>query len=91
MLSRGGWPDSYWDDWLRENRTRAGRQCIRPEVCRTYNFGKEGSSKGMFYSTFLEPIRLNQDDVDWAREDLAYLRQPRCGLRRVFGGFYRVP
>ena len=29
---RGRWPDSYWDDWLRDNRTRAGRQCIRPEV-----------------------------------------------------------
>ena len=51
---------------------------MRPEVCRTYNFGKEGSSKGMFYSTFLEPIRLNLEKVDWAREDLGYLRQPRC-------------
>lgn len=50
---------------------------MRPEVCRTYNFGREGSSKGMFYSTFLEPIRLNLENVDWAREDLGCLQQAR--------------
>jgi hypothetical protein len=48
------------------------------QVCRTYNFGKEGSSKGMFYGTFLEPIRLNEDPVPWPELDLAYLQRPRC-------------
>ena len=28
------WPKAYWDDWMRLNSTRKGRQCIRPEVCR---------------------------------------------------------
>lgn len=72
-----GWPGSYWDDWLRQNRTRKGRQCIRPEVCRTYNFGRDGSSKGMFFSQFLEPIRLNREPVDWMSMDISYLELPR--------------
>ena len=34
---------TYWDDWLRLNETRKGRQFLRPEVCRTYNFGEHVS------------------------------------------------
>ena len=26
------WPDSFWDDWLREPEQRRGRQVLRPEV-----------------------------------------------------------
>jgi hypothetical protein len=39
------WPDSYWDDWMRLQSTRRGRESVRPEVCRTFNFGEIGSSK----------------------------------------------
>lgn len=77
VCGREGWPDSYWDDHIRKNTTRKGRQCIRPEVCRTYNFGREGSSKGMFFGQFLEPIRLNADNIDWKQEDLSHLELPR--------------
>ncbi|CAN0358728.1 unnamed protein product, partial [Laminaria digitata] len=35
------WPQAYWDDWIREPLRRQGRQFIRPEVCRTYHFGKK--------------------------------------------------
>ena len=31
---------TYWDDWLRLKENHKGRQFIRPEVCRTYNFGE---------------------------------------------------
>ncbi|CAA0837034.1 Alpha-1-3-mannosyl-glycoprotein 2-beta-N-acetylglucosaminyltransferase [Striga hermonthica] len=50
MLSR-----STWDE--------LGRQFIRPEVCRTYNFGEHGSSMGQFFKQYLEPIRLNDVQV----------------------------
>ncbi|KAK8636601.1 hypothetical protein V6N13_124345 [Hibiscus sabdariffa] len=33
------WPKAYWDDWLRLNENHKGRQFLRPEICRTYNFG----------------------------------------------------
>lgn len=69
------WPDAYWDDWLRLNETRKGRQFIRPEVCRTYNFGEHGSSLGQFYEQYLKPIRLNNVNVDWKSKDLTYMEE----------------
>ena len=41
---RGQWPAAYWDDWLRHPDRRKGRACIRPEVCRSFTFGKMGTS-----------------------------------------------
>ena len=47
------------------------------QVCRTYNFGELGSSKGMYFDTFLAPTRLNVDPVPWLYMDLSYLELPR--------------
>ena len=41
---RGQWPAAYRDDWLRHPDRRKGRACIRPEVCRSFTFGKKGTS-----------------------------------------------
>lgn len=68
------WPDSFWDDWMRLRSTRSGRETLRPEVCRTFNFGEKGASKGLFFKTYLESIRVASNRVDWANEDLSYLR-----------------
>ncbi|KAL9313511.1 hypothetical protein ACSQ67_018963 [Phaseolus vulgaris] len=58
------WPKAYpWDDWLRLKENHKGRQFIRPEVCRTYNFGEHGSSFGLFFKKYLEPIKLNDVKV----------------------------
>jgi alpha-1,3-mannosyl-glycoprotein beta-1,2-N-acetylglucosaminyltransferase len=67
------WPDSFWDDWMRLGSTRKGRESIHPEVCRTFNFGEIGSSKGQFFKMYLANIRLAQSDIDWSVEDLSYL------------------
>ena len=68
------WPDSYWDDWMRLSDTRKGRESIRPEVCRTFNFGEAGSSKGQFYRTYLASIkRATRVDIEWSAADLTYL------------------
>ncbi|PIN14787.1 N-acetylglucosaminyltransferase I [Handroanthus impetiginosus] len=69
------WPKAYWDDWLRLKENRKGRQFIRPEVCRTYNFGEHGSSMGQFFKQYLEPIKLNDVQVDWKSMDLSYLEE----------------
>ena len=50
------------------------------QVCRTYNFGEVGSSKGMYYDTFLAPTRLNRDLVPWLDMDLSYLHLPRWAV-----------
>ncbi|KAM2903995.1 hypothetical protein COP2_003765 [Malus domestica] len=68
---------TYWDDWLRLQENHKGRQFIRPEVCRTYNFGEHGSSLGQFFKQYLEPIKLNDVPVDWKSMDLSYLMQDK--------------
>ncbi|XP_059433867.1 alpha-1,3-mannosyl-glycoprotein 2-beta-N-acetylglucosaminyltransferase isoform X2 [Corylus avellana] len=71
------WPKAYWDDWLRLKENHKGRQFIRPEVCRTYNFGEHGSSLGQFFKQYLEPIKMNDVQVDWKSMDLSYLMEDK--------------
>ncbi|KAM0055053.1 putative alpha-1,3-mannosyl-glycoprotein 2-beta-N-acetylglucosaminyltransferase [Helianthus debilis subsp. tardiflorus] len=71
------WPKAYWDDWLRLKENHKGRQFIRPEVCRTYNFGEHGSSLGQFFQQYLKPIKLNDVQVDWKSIDLSYLMEDK--------------
>ncbi|KAL2346003.1 hypothetical protein Fmac_000003 [Flemingia macrophylla] len=74
------WPKAYWDDWLRLKENHKGRQFIRPEVCRTYNFGEHGSSLGQFFKQYLEPIKLNDVKVDWKSMDLSYLLEDKYSM-----------
>lgn len=69
------WPKAYWDDWLRLKENHKGRQFIRPEVCRTYNFGEHGSSLGQFFQQYLQPIKLNDVHVNWKSMNLTYLME----------------
>jgi len=66
------WPRAYWDDWLREPKNRLGRHFIRPEVSRTFHFGRVGVSNSEFGS-FLEGIRLSDHFVKFSDLDLSYL------------------
>ncbi|KAK3121072.1 hypothetical protein QOZ80_8BG0645620 [Eleusine coracana subsp. coracana] len=68
---------TYWDDWVRLKEVHGNRQFIRPEVCRTYNFGEHGSSMGQFFKQYLEPIKLNDVHIDWNSEDLSYLGEDK--------------
>nr|ACG37957.1 N-acetylglucosaminyltransferase I [Zea mays] len=75
------WPKAYWDDWVRLKEVHGHRQFIRPEICRTYNFGKHGSSLGQFFEQYLEPIKLNDVQIDWNSEDLSYLREDKFSTK----------
>jgi alpha-1,3-mannosyl-glycoprotein beta-1,2-N-acetylglucosaminyltransferase len=59
------WPRGYWDDWLREPPQRKGRITLRPEISRTFTFGKIGVSSGQFYNKYLGRIQLNSIKVNW--------------------------
>jgi hypothetical protein len=50
----------WWDDWLRHPDQRKGRACIRPEISRTFNFGKKGVSGGLFYEDHIGKILKNE-------------------------------
>lgn len=46
-------------------------------MCRNYNFGEHGSSKGQYFRQYLKPIKVNTLPIDWPSVDLAYLRLER--------------
>ncbi|KAI8616966.1 glycosyl transferase [Chytriomyces sp. MP71] len=45
--------EAYWDNWMRNDAQRKGRQCIIPEMPRNRNFGKEGTSAGQWYDEYI--------------------------------------
>lgn len=67
------WPKAFFDDWLRDPVNTRARACIRPEISRTYSFGKAGVSKGLFFDNHLRYIVLNSDFVEFTKRDLSYL------------------
>ena len=67
------WPVAYWDDWLRDQMADLKKDCVYPEVSRTYTFGEKGSSGGQFFYEFLANIQLNNKSVDWEQIDLSYI------------------
>ncbi|CAL1529618.1 unnamed protein product [Lymnaea stagnalis] len=73
MELRPKWPDTFWDDWMRHPEQRKGRECIRPEICRTSTFGKKGVSKGLYFDKHLKFIKLNTEFVPFTKMDLSYL------------------
>lgn len=75
------WPKGYWDDWLREPAQRKNRVTLRPEVSRTFTFGKKGVSHAQFYSKFLGRIVLNHEIVDWSKKDFSYLKKEEYDKR----------
>jgi alpha-1,3-mannosyl-glycoprotein beta-1,2-N-acetylglucosaminyltransferase len=83
------WPDIYWDDWLRSTKLTRGRQCIRPEVSRTANFGAEGVSRAFNHEKHVAQVVLNQQAVNFSILDLTYLNA-LAYERLVFGRMSRA-
>jgi len=81
LTLHGGWPNGFWDDWLRQTSHRRGRSCIRPEVPRTFTWcsGGLGASGGQFCDTLVE-IRKSKVSVAWNNMDLSYLLKPNYDL-----------
>lgn len=57
---------------------RQGRQCVFPEISRTYHFGRVGTHFGgnpndTFFDKALARILISSEDVDWSRRNLTYL------------------
>ncbi|RVE53615.1 hypothetical protein evm_001756 [Chilo suppressalis] len=67
------WPEAFFDDWLRDPENTRGKACIRPEISRTFTFGKIGVSKGLFYDKHLRAMQLNSEYVEFTKLDLSYL------------------
>lgn len=74
---RPKWPAMFWDDWMRADNQTRGRQCVRPEVSRTANFGRRGVSQSFHYDKHVSRVVLSTADVDFAALDLSYLEAAR--------------
>lgn len=61
------WPGAGWDEYLRDQSFRKGRQCIFPEVARTHTFGAKGASGGIGYKDHLANMLLNRQHVPWTK------------------------
>lgn len=67
------WPAMFWDDWMRSPEQTLGRQCIRPEISRTSNFGEQGVSDAFQYDSHVSKVILSTQFVDFATMDLSLL------------------
>jgi alpha-1,3-mannosyl-glycoprotein beta-1,2-N-acetylglucosaminyltransferase len=61
------WPRVYWDDWMREEAQRKGRDSLRPEISRTTTFGEEGATaEAATYDLYWKKMIKNTKNVDWS-------------------------
>ncbi|KAF0293198.1 Protein O-linked-mannose beta-1,2-N-acetylglucosaminyltransferase 1 [Amphibalanus amphitrite] len=59
------WPtegEGYdWDLWVRKDSNRLGRECVIPDVSRTYHFGISGShASGAYHALYYQDHAINQ-------------------------------
>lgn len=83
------WPAMFWDDWLRNSEQTRGRQCIRPEVSRTANFGERGVSQSFHFQKHVSMVALGRDKVNFPGLDFGYLG-PDEYYRMFFGRMSRA-
>ncbi|KII61272.1 Alpha-1,3-mannosyl-glycoprotein 2-beta-N-acetylglucosaminyltransferase [Thelohanellus kitauei] len=62
---KNGWPDRYWDEYFRNPLISKGRSCVYPEVSRTENIGKFGTSGTDFYLKYILPIKRNTQKLNY--------------------------
>lgn len=67
------WPPFFWDDWMRHPNQTRNRQCIRPEVSRTANFGQKGVSQSFHYEAHVSKVVLSTKRINFADIDISYL------------------
>ena len=73
------WPgpdDQYdWDIWLRMDENRKGRECIIPDISRTYHFGAKGLNvDNLFQNAYFKRRSLNKEtgqrfDIEKMKKD----------------------
>ncbi|CAH8498550.1 unnamed protein product [Schistosoma turkestanicum] len=72
---REGWPDVYWDEYMRKPYVRKGRACIRPEISRSVTFGRIGISQGQYFDSHLRHIKLSSVKINFQHINLSYLKE----------------
>lgn len=70
------WPKAFWDDFMRQDEQRKGRQSIIPEISRNHNFGSNddagGTSLGQ-YGDDISRVKSNDVYVNFVEENVVNL------------------
>ena len=48
-----------WDMWMRIKGNKKGRECIIPDISRTYHFGAKGLNVGSFMQQNMRNVKLD--------------------------------
>ena len=67
------WPFYHWDHWLRDPVIHKGRDCIYPEVSRTYHIGEYGTFMNeSLHSSLFKNIGYNTDSkIRWSMKSFS--------------------
>ena len=73
------WPDEHWDHWMRSevvHRTSRGRECLIPQVPRTYHHGARGTFMSpVLHQQFFAQIAYSTDpSIRWPPSEWGALR-----------------
>ena len=73
------WPSTHWDHWMRServHRTSRGRECLYPQMPRTYHHGALGTFMDHdLHSRYFETIALSADaSLRWPAKEWPALR-----------------
>lgn len=79
-------PDVFWDwdMWLRDNENRKDRECIIPDVSRTYHFGATGLNMNPFFQrNYFSSHAFNTKDNVKFNVDIMYKDNYERELERL--------
>ncbi|EGG19173.1 GlcNAc transferase [Cavenderia fasciculata] len=62
---RDHWPESYWDEYLRQKNITHGRHCIYPDIPRVKNLGELGTSGETIFNNHLSKMISNNITINY--------------------------
>lgn len=73
-----------WDMWVRSPQVRKGRECIIPDISRTYHFGARGLNVNPYMQrTYFSARALNTEPNVTLNVDIMYKERYEKELQRL--------
>ena len=70
----GAWPLAHWDHWMRTKHVSRGRECVYPEVSRTWHAGLNGTfMTSWLHERYFAARAFNRAPLSWRRSEWASL------------------
>jgi beta-1,2-N-acetylglucosaminyltransferase len=84
------WPGPHvlfdWDIWTRDEKQLKGRECIIPDISRTYHFGAKGLNVGMYFQeSYFKKHAFNTKPNVKLDVDIMYKENYEKEIHRLIG------